>query len=405
MTWRRSHRRKTGSPRLRVAFFPMLPLVNAATRTFCERPLPFLARDGIEGKLFLPSSDRLHALFNRPAGKLRRPIAALYWYGIVAPRRIAQLVRALGCDVIFVQRSMFRYSSPPLLEVLASALAGVLLGRRIVYHLDDALYTSVSPWRFRARFRLADWVLTGNQEIASYARRVNPNVVLFPGSLDVSRYPPRELRHGGPLVWGGGVHFPHPHCARAGRGLARVCRARDVSVKVVSNEAFEAPELGSRLLWERWAPRREFSLFGDFDIGIMPLADTPYNRGKEAFKLKEYMAAGLPVVCSPVGHNCEVVENGVTGLFATTENEWVDALLRLVDDSGLRASMGAEGRRVVAERYSLPEQSERLARFFWAISNGSDEQIGDRALLGEEPLAGTRGASQNAGGGTAPCAG
>ena len=137
----------------------------------------------------------------------------------------------------------------------------------------------------------------------------------------------------------------------------------------------------------------------------MPLADTPYNRGKEAFKLKEYMAAGLPVVCSPVGHNCEVVENGVTGLFATTENEWVDALLRLVDDSGLRASMGAEGRRVVAERYSLPEQSERLARFFWAISNGSDEQIGDRALLGEEPLAGTRGASQNAGGGTAPCAG
>jgi glycosyltransferase involved in cell wall biosynthesis len=98
-----------------------------------------------------------------------------------------------------------------------------------------------------------------------------------------------------------------------------------------------------------------------FDIGIMPLEDDQYNRLKEGYKLKVYMAMGIPVVCSPVGKNRDIVQDGITGYLAANEEEWVDRLTSLVTSVELRAQMGAAGRARVQECYSLSKAGPRFA--------------------------------------------
>jgi glycosyltransferase involved in cell wall biosynthesis len=347
--------------------FPMLPPINAATRVFCERPLFHLARHGIGGRIFSPASSRAFDRLLRPDKPLRPVRAALYWYVLVLPRRLVQISRAMTYDVIFIQRSMFRMASPPVLERLTSLVAGKLLHKPIVYHCDDALYAVAKPRRFRSRFQLADCVLTGNAEIAKFAATVNRNVVHYHGAIEVSRYPVKKHAQDHPAVIGWVGHGANHVLKSVLPVLKRVCAIENAVLKVVSDARPEVNDLGETLIFERWRLDREFALFADFDIGIMPLDDTLYNRGKEAYKIKEYMAAGLPVVCSAVGHNVTVVEDGVTGFFARNEEEWVQHLTRLIRDAGLRAKVGAAGRQHVEERYALSDQADRLAQLLKAL--------------------------------------
>ncbi len=110
-----------------------------------------------------------------------------------------------------------------------------------------------------------------------------------------------------------------------------------------------------------WSEDTEVARRQDMDIGIMPLTDTPWARGKCGYKLIQYMACGLPVIASPVGVNAEIVEHGVNGFLATTEAEWREALVTLLRDPELRRKMGAEGRRKVEAQYSLQVWGPRVA--------------------------------------------
>jgi glycosyltransferase involved in cell wall biosynthesis len=362
---RRRWQSPAGDRPLRVAMIPLLPGDNAATRTFCQEPLEHLADSGITGRVFPPSGDRLYRLLNRPGSRARVPLSALYWYGLVLPRRVAQVAAATRFDVVFIQRGMLRAASAPVLEALVWLVAGRLAGCRILYHCDDALHTVANPRWYRARCRMADWVITGSDEVAAFARAVNPRVWRFSAPIDVGRYPVR--RHQGrarTIGWVGTL--PEDSLPLVTGALATVCRRHDVQVKVVSGRPFQAPELDGRLAWEQWSPARRYAVFGDLDIGIMPLADEPYQRGKEGFKLKEYMAAGLPVVCSPVGCNRQLVEDGVVGFFARSEPEWVRQLERLVGDPELRRRLGQAGRRLAETSFDHHQHLRRLGRFLRA---------------------------------------
>src|SRR5206468_3457063 len=110
-----------------------------------------------------------------------------------------------------------------------------------------------------------------------------------------------------------------------------------------------------------WSEDNEIARIAAFDIGIMPLHDTPWERGKCAYKLLQVMAAGTPVIASPVGVNAQVVRHGINGFLANTTEEWIDALRRLAADPALRRRMGAEARRTVEDRYSTELITPRLA--------------------------------------------
>ena len=109
-----------------------------------------------------------------------------------------------------------------------------------------------------------------------------------------------------------------------------------------------------------WSAQDEVAQLNQFDIGIMPLPDSPFERGKCGYKLIQYMACSKPVVASPVGVNTQIVEPGIIGLLASTPDEWREAILTLSKDASLRRRMGEAGRQKVARNYSLANSASRL---------------------------------------------
>ena len=110
-----------------------------------------------------------------------------------------------------------------------------------------------------------------------------------------------------------------------------------------------------------WRLEEEVAALRRFDIGLMPVPDDSWTRGKGGYKLLQYMAVGLPVVASPVGINTQIVRNGHTGYLATADDAWEELLARLIQDGGLRQRMGLRGRQVVEAEYSLRRAADVLA--------------------------------------------
>lgn len=350
---------------VRVAFFPMHPADDRATGTFCVLPAARSASLGVSGTVFAPSSARLRDAFYRGKSRGWRLRAAVYWYGIVLPRRLVQLLRARGHDVVFVQRSMFRWRSPPLLEWLARRLTGL----PIAYHLDDGIWLAGRRRWSELRCRLAATVVTGNEPIAEFAERLGRPVARIGYAVDAGAYPVREHRDRSPVTIGYTGIAPEEHLAPIAAALRAVCEETGARLIVVGGPRRpRLPALEPHLEWRPWDPGDEHSWAGDLDIGIMPLTDTEIHRTKEPLKVKEYMAAGLPIVLSPVGHNLEVVTDGREGFFAGGVEEWRARLLQLVADPALRARLGANGRALAVERYDLPGMLEELAALFHRLA-------------------------------------
>jgi glycosyltransferase involved in cell wall biosynthesis len=142
-----------------------------------------------------------------------------------------------------------------------------------------------------------------------------------------------------------------------------------VRIRVMGDPAFEHPPLGLR--GEAWSPTAEVQLLQEMDVGLMPLPDDEWTRGKCGFKGLLSMAMGAATVMSPVGVNTEIVRHGENGFLAATEDEWVELLCRLVDDAALRARVGQAGRQTVVDRYSVRRWEETLAALLTAAVAGS----------------------------------
>jgi len=351
---------------MRVAMFTLLTEKNAASRAFGYQFAPRLRAAGVPTAIYPPSPVRIFELLCE-GRLLSAPRKALYWYGIVLPVRLWQIARACRCDVIFIQRGIFRYNARPLLESLLCFLARRLHGASVVYHIDDALYLHTDARHFQRRIAMADMVLTGNTELAEYARRWNANVVTFEGALDLAYYTPLTRRDGDGVVIGWAGTEP-ASVADMPAVMARMPRDLDVRFRIVGPEGARRV-WGPRIEHRRWSLEREVENLSSFDIGVMPLADTAYNRAKEGFKLKQYMAVGIPVVASPVGKNLELVQHGVNGFFARTEQEWAQMLALLAGDRDLCRRMGEAGRRFVEERYSLDDAAPRLLEILRGVAS------------------------------------
>ncbi|MCJ7646241.1 glycosyltransferase family 4 protein, partial [bacterium] len=138
------------------------------------------------------------------------------------------------------------------------------------------------------------------------------------------------------------------------RPLSRLWEKYEFEFKVVSNFP-PGPNFlnGLNIVWHRWQAKKELEELQSLDIGVMPLFDNQFTRGKCGFKALLCMACGIPVVVSPVGGNSEIITDGINGFLAATEDEWVGKLSRLIEDGDLRKKMGMRGRETVEEKYSI----------------------------------------------------
>jgi len=366
--------RATKGDQVKVAFFPMHPIDDRASGTFCQLPATRSADRGVIGKVFQPSSPALYEFFYRRKTRGWRVRAALYWYLIVFPRRLVQIVQARRYDVIFVQRSMFRWASPPVTEWIARKVTGL----PIAYHLDDGIWLEAPPRWSELRCRLATTVVTGNEVVAEFAKQAGAEVAHIEYAVDVEVYPVKEHTDQQPVVIGYAGIYPEEHLAPIADSLRAVCESTGARVMVIGG--LRRPNLGTLdpyLDWRAWDPSDEYSWIAAFDIGIMPLADTELHRTKEPFKIKEYMAAGLPMVLSPVGHNARVVTDGEQGFFAVGGDEWQERLELLVEDAGLRVEIGAKGRELALSHYDLPRLLDQLSQLFIEMAGKTPSGTGN----------------------------
>jgi glycosyltransferase involved in cell wall biosynthesis len=269
-------------------------------------------------------------------------------------KRLAYVPRlfhlALTQDVLYVQKRIFPMF---VLRVLRQ------LNPRIVFDLDDAIYLrSARRPLVDAMLQTAIVVVAGNDCLARYARQFNEQVVIIPSVVDTDVYlPPSGARHQGDsrvvIGWIG---------SDPNRGDLALIRpvfdwlgeryGGEVVLRVIGRRALEM-ETRLQLEFVPWTLERSRDELQQFDIGIMPLEDTEWNRGKCGFKLLQYMAVGAASVASPVGVNREIVQDGETGYLAATTEEWVGRLACLIEDDTLCSQMGRVGRERVERHYSV----------------------------------------------------
>lgn len=279
-------------------------------------------------------------------------------------RRVAVLLGARRFDVVIIEKELFPFM-PAVAERLLCAV-----GVPCVVDYDDALFhrydlhpsalvRRMLGGKIDAVMRHASAVLVGNAYLAERARQAGASrVELIPTVVDTERYQPRENpQHKTPVIGWIGT----PKTSQYLEPLLPVFETlqAEMPMRVVAVGARPEDFAGTPVETLPWSEATEVESIQQFDIGIMPLADSPWERGKCGYKLIQYMACGVPVVASPVGVNAVIVKPGENGLLAR-DDEWKQRLATLIENPELRRSYGFRGRKDVEEWYSLKIQAPRL---------------------------------------------
>ena len=292
-------------------------------------------------------------------------------------RRVTTMLRRVPCDLLWVEKECFPW--------LPASFERLMLGAKmpVVLDYDDAVFHQYDQHRFAAvrsllgdkltyLQRRASLVLAGNQYLADYAEQNGAcRVEILPSVIDLDRYSvsppvPTDAATNLPVVGWIGQRSTAGYLsivAPLAREFAARGRARFIALggpPELLDEPFEAAA---------WNEREEVQRLRQFSIGIMPLRDGLFERGKCGYKLIQYMACGLPVVASSVGVNRTIVEHGVNGFLADTPAEWKQALEQLLASPALRMQMGMAGRRKVESLYSVQANAPRIAAWFHDVAS------------------------------------
>ena len=341
---------------------------GASTRYRILQWIPALKEAGIHVDLhaFFPPDSA--TILYRPGERLWK--LRLLLRGTI--QRFAAVRRAaIEYDALLIHREMFPLGLP----LFVGRLKG--FPRPIIYDYDDAMFLRQredrwglgrleAPGTVKKVIAASQWVLAGNEYLASYAQRFNPNVTVFPTSIDTELFKPRQSdrssARGGKCVIGWiGSHTTARYLVALEPVLKALALAHPFTFKVVgASEPVRIP--GVDVVNEPWSLATEIEQFQTCDVGIYPLPDNDWGRGKCGFKAIQFMAVGVPVVAAAVGVNREIVQDGINGFLASSADEWRDKIGRLCTNEVLRRDLGSAGRRTVEERYSLHANGPKLLK-------------------------------------------
>lgn len=351
---------------MRVLFLASYPVTAAATRFRIAQFFPYLRRMGVECTLWPFLSQSLFAGLYRREDIARKAIGL----AMRSLRRLGETILSRRFDVVVVQRSAVLFG-PPLLEWIIARV----LRRPIVYDYDDAIWLPDAspvwgrwatwlkyPAKTASLIRIATHIVACNGFTRDYALRFREprDVTVIPTVVDADEFcPVSRERIGGLVVGWIGTHSTARYLDIVREPLAAAAKRFDFSLKIVgASHPFVVP--GVTVENKAWRLEDEVRDYQSLDIGLYPVADDEWGRGKTGFKPVVYMSCGVASVCSPVGGVTEFARHGENVLFASTTEEWVESLCTLLSDRSLRQQIGAAGRRTVLEHYSMQSQAPRL---------------------------------------------
>lgn len=342
--------------------------LGASSRLRALQYLPFLKDEGIDVTVApLLDNNYVKSLYS---GKSRRvkDIFSLYL------SRFISLLKSFKFDLLWIEKELFPWV-PALVE---SIMAKIHIPYAVDYddptfhtydkHASDFVRTILGN-KIDSVMRQAKLVLVGNEYLGQRAREAGaPWVEVLPTVIDLDRYilsPPREKDYFS-IGWIG-TPITERYLKLIEPTLVRMYRSAK-RIKLVMVGAQNVILEGIPMQFLPWSEYNEVSYINNFDVGIMPLPDEYWERGKCGYKLIQYMACSKPVIASPVGINKEIVEHSINGFLPNNADEWIESLMRLYSHESLRISMGAAGREKVKNRYCIQVTSGRLAMLLKAAA-------------------------------------
>jgi glycosyltransferase involved in cell wall biosynthesis len=360
-----------------LALVPALYDTSPSQRYRIEQWEPLLRERGVEITYAPFEDEELHALVYKPgflAKKLKLATGAF-------KRRLALLSKVKDYDLVYILREA-ALLGPPIFERLVHQR-----GVPIVFDFDDAIFVSyrspsngyLSYLKFASKTkticRISSHVMVGNPYLAEYARQVNDHVTVIPTTIDTEKYRvPRSTEKSGPPVIGWtGSHSTVQHLDTLRGALKKLAEREAFRLRVIGAPSYDLPGVDVEVI--RWRSETEVEDVAAIDIGVMPLPEDRWSIGKCGLKALQFMASGIPTVCSPVGVNTNIIQDDQNGFLANTEDEWVDKLSRLLRSHELRQRLGQAGRVTVEEKYSAITQTPRVYEIFKSVLRDAKEPV------------------------------
>lgn len=283
-------------------------------------------------------------------------------------RRIILLFRVMRYDYVFIHREAAPLG-PPVFEWIIA----VMLRKKVIYDFDDAIWMpNVSDSnRFASRLKwyskvssICKWsykVSCGNEFLAAYASKYNQKIVVIPTFVNTDSYKPGINQNEKITIGWTGSLSTNKYLEDIDDILCEVQRATDCHIICISNKP---PSLTAKFEFILWDKHKEIVDLQRFDIGIMPLTDDEWSKGKCGFKLIQYLSVGIPAIASPVGVNKEIITNDINGYLCNNRTDWIGRLIELCQNTMRRKEMGKAGRAVIVSRYSKQALREIFFQLF-----------------------------------------
>ena len=341
---------------MRILFIVPYPAEGPSSRLRVEQFLPYLRKEGIEYKIRPFVFRNFYSVLYSKGNYVKKIIFFLWsFFG-----RLIDMIRFIRYDVFFIHRETCPIG-PPFFEWFAHKC-----GKRIIFDFDDAVYLSnksrannfiehfKNPGKIPYIIKISNRVIAGNKYLSEYALKFNKNVEIIPTCVDTDTY----LNVNGKI----GLDGLTIGWIGSATTVEYLNILKDVFVilqkkypcleyKIIGGE-FKIEGLNC-ITNKSWRLESEILDLRSIDIGVMPMPDNEWTRGKCGFKALLYMSMQIPCVCSPVGVNKDIIEEGVNGFLAASQGEWIDALSDLIENSDLRQKIGRAGRKTVEEKFSV----------------------------------------------------
>lgn len=357
-------------PPLKLVYFSKFSDIGPSSRYRIYQFLPFLEAAGI--------TCVVHPLFGATYFKILeirvpflRVVAKVVYAAARFVKRGMDLLAVSRTDLIVIECQLFPYLLPAIERLLA------VCHRRFVIEFDDAVYlTKGHGKKMPVLLKRACAVIVGNDHLARYASLHSERIRVVPTVVDTERFDERRCvakrsDHSVPepvtIVWMG-LAYNFPYLNPLIPALKHLQAVEGVRFRVVSSHPPVLP--GVDVEFRPWSFDSEVTELQTSHVGVMPLPDDEWARGKCGLKVLQYMAIGIPAVASPVGCNQDIICHGENGFLARSEEEWINILSQLCRDSDLRARIGRAGRKTVQERFSLHVWAPRLVDHYRQFRRG-----------------------------------
>lgn len=314
--------------------------------------IKYLSRRGIFINEFYPSKTSYP-----PINKSER----LFWAAEVFPQRFFQALKSYRYELTLLQREMIStlYTFEPFTKIPR------------VLDVDDAIWNNGYS-AVKNLSRCCDTIICGNNYLAENFSKWNKNIVVLPTAVDTKRFAPRskieknmKIKR---IVWSGsssGFKYLYENEDVLETMLER---HKNVTLRIVADKKPRFKRLKpTQTEFIKWSQNLEVEAIRSADLGIMPLAETSWERGKCSYKLLLYMACGLAVVASPVGMNAEILAMDSVGKAAKNKKEWIESLSAYIENPKIAYQDGRRGRKVVKKKFSCAVIAPKLADILLGI--------------------------------------